>query len=83
MEICMYGTYSNNVAGYCRLHQVSLTVKQIKCKNCLQKECWHLAKNENHQYWRQRELMKQKRKARKDRFSAYVNTTNGLDQHQQ
>ena len=49
-----------------------MTVKQMKQKECLQKQCWHLVKNEEHQYWRQREVMKQKRKARKARINEYL-----------
>jgi hypothetical protein len=49
-----------------------MTVKQMKAKSCLQKQCWHLIKNETHQYWRQREVVKQKRKYRKDMLNAYV-----------
>jgi hypothetical protein len=45
-----------------------MTVRQMRMKSCLQKQCWHLVKNEKHPYWRQREGMKQKRKARKERI---------------
>lgn len=72
MKECLFGTCSNNVAAYCKLHNCCMTVKQMKCKNCLQKECWHLVKNEEHQYWRQRELTKQKRKARKQAINDFV-----------
>lgn len=51
-----------------------MTVKQMRAKGCLQKECWHLDKNETHAYWRQRENMKQKRKERKQAINDYVNT---------
>ena len=46
MKECLFNTCSNNVVGYCRYHHASMTVKQMKCKNCLQKECRHLVKNE-------------------------------------
>ena len=49
-----------------------MTAKQMKAKNCLQKQCWHLVKNENHQYWKQRAATKQKRKERKDMINIYV-----------
>ena len=77
MKECLFGTCSNNVAAYCRLHRRNMTVKQMRCKNCLQKECWHLVKNEEHQYWRQRELIKQKRKNRKQMLNDYVATITG------
>ena len=72
METCLFNTYSNNVVAYCKLHRCSMTVRQMKCKNCLGKNCWHLAKNEQHDYWRQREVMKQRRKARKQAINEYI-----------
>ena len=72
MKECLFHSCSNNIAAYCRYHHASMTVKQMKCKNCLQKECRYLAKNYEHQYWRQRELVKQKRKARKQRINDMI-----------
>ena len=72
MKECLFNTYSNNIAAYCRLHSCSLTVKQLKCKNCLGKQCWHFVKNEEHPYWLQREVVKQRRKNRKQMINAYV-----------
>jgi hypothetical protein len=77
MKECLFNTCSNNVVGYCRYHHASMTVKQMKCKNCLQKECRHLVKNEEHPYWRQRELTKQKRKNRKQKINEYIATVVG------
>jgi len=62
---------SNNVpksklCGYCKLHKITLTVKELKQKECLKKECWHLIKYQNHPYWIEREKTKQKRKERKE-----------------
>lgn len=71
---CLYGTQSNNVVAYCRHHKCGMTVHQMKTKNCLGKQCNYLVKNEQHQYWHQRELAKQKRKARKERIDNYVNS---------
>lgn len=77
MKECLFHTCSNNVAAYCRHHSCFITVKQMKCKDCLQKECRHLVKNEEHQYWRQRELTKQKRKNRKQMLNDYVSAVTG------
>ena len=66
METCLFNTCSDNVAGYCKLHRCAMTVKQIRRKECLAKQCWHLEKNPSHDWWRQREVMKQKRKAKKE-----------------
>jgi hypothetical protein len=68
----MFNTQSNNVAGYCKHHRCGMTVKQIKCKNCLQKQCWYFVKNEQHAWWKQREDTKQKRKERKQRMNTYA-----------
>lgn len=70
MEV-MYGTCSENCAGYCKLHQVGMTVKQIKKKDCLAKNCWHLEKKE-HEWWAQRERAKAKRKNRKEEFKKMI-----------
>ncbi len=77
MKECLFNTQSDNVAAYCRHHNAFITVKQMRCKNCLQKECHHLVKNEDHQYWRQREITKQKRKDRKQRFDNYYAAIHG------
>jgi hypothetical protein len=69
---CLYGTESNNICATCKYHSVGLTVKQMKTKNCLGKQCRHLVKNEAHQYWHQREVAKQKRKNRKLRLMENV-----------
>lgn len=76
---CLYNTHSNNVAGYCHnpKHPYAMTVRQITCKNCLGKRCEYLEKNEEHQWWHQREVMKQKRKKRKEDLNNYVNRIQG------
>ena len=66
MEACLNHTYSNNIAAYCKLHRCGLTVKQIKSRQCLCKQCWHLCKNEDHDWWRQREVIKQRKKEKRN-----------------
>ena len=61
----LYGTYAVNPCAYCKKHDVSLTVKQIKKKQCITRACWHFKKYEHHEYWRQKAILKAKRKARK------------------
>lgn len=73
MRECLFNTNSNNVAAYCRYHKCFMTVKQMRCKDCLKKQCHYLVKNEDHQYWKQREATKQKRRDRKNAINAYVN----------
>lgn len=62
MEKSIYGGKTKNPAAYCALHNGTLSVKEMKKKQCLGKQCRHLRKNEQHEYWNQRLLMK----ARKD-----------------
>lgn len=69
---CMFNTQSDNVAAYCNHHNCGMTVKQIKAKNCLGKQCWYLVRNEGHNWWKQREITKQQRKNRKAAIQNYV-----------
>jgi hypothetical protein len=61
----LYGTYAKNPCAYCRLKRVSLTVKQLKRKECLRKQCKWLSKYK-HEYWDEREKIKALRKQRKE-----------------
>lgn len=70
MEV-LFGSCSENCAGYCHLHGTGLTVKQIRHKNCLAKSCWHLEKKE-HEWWEQRERTKAKRKSRKENIKRII-----------
>lgn len=72
MNKTLYNGCSDNCCAYCKLHQCSMTVKQMRQKECLQKQCWHLVKNEDHPYWKQRTNMKHKRKARKESLNQYL-----------
>lgn len=76
MKECLFNTHSDNVAAYCRHHRCSMTVKQMRCKECLKKQCYYLVKNEEHQYWKQREATKKKRHDRKTQINEYVNKFN-------
>lgn len=65
MPKTLYNGYSDNCCAYCKLHHCSMTYKQLKKKECLKKQCFHLVKNEEHEIWHQRELIKQRKKERK------------------
>ena len=69
MEIVrgLYGSEfaKDRACAYCVHHHCYLTVKQVKQHECLQKQCYYLRKNEAHDWWRQRDVIKQKRKVRK------------------
>lgn len=73
MEKTLFNSCSDNCCAYCKLHDCSMTVKQMKKKECLKKQCWHLEKNESHDIWRQREQKKKKRTERKIALDAAVN----------
>ena len=63
----LYGLYGshinrNKAVGYCYHHCAALTVKTLKGHECLKKQCNALKKYEDHDYWRQREVIKARRK---------------------
>ena len=60
----LYHTYAKKPCGYCKQKGVSITVPQLKKKECLKKQCWHLVKYD-HEYWTQREAIKKKKKENK------------------
>ena len=61
------GQWIERPCAYCALHHCMLSVKQMKAKQCVQRGCWHLRKQE-HPYWAARALTKEKRKERKERL---------------
>ena len=69
---CLFNSHSSNIVAYCKYHSAGITVKQMKCKNCLGKQCRHLIKNEKHDYWRQREQKKKYRQNRKQAINEYI-----------
>ncbi len=62
----LYGSWidKNHCVGYCKFHKGYMTFKQIKKKECLQKQCKALEKLP-HQFWKQREIIKQKKKIKR------------------
>ena len=63
----LYGSEINKAraVGYCKLHCAALTVKTLKGHECLRKQCNALKKYEEHDFWRQREVMKARKKENK------------------
>ena len=63
----LYGSQisKNRAVGYCHFHKAALTVKTMKCHECLKKQCDALTKYESHDFWRQHEQKKEMRKSRK------------------
>ena len=54
--------------GYCWHHRCHVTSTQIKQKECLKKQC-HALERYDHEFWRQRELAKKRRKAGATRYA--------------
>lgn len=54
----------NRAIGYCWHHHCYVSVTQLKQKECLKKQCGALEKCE-HEFWRQRELAKARKKEKK------------------
>ena len=66
----LYGSQINRskAVGYCRRHSAALTVRTLKHHECLNKQCFHLKKYEEHDYWRQHEQKKMWRKSNKQKY---------------
>ena len=56
---------SKNPVGYCAYHKATLSTKQLKSKECLQKNCNRLIKYE-HEYWNQLERNRQLKQQQKE-----------------
>lgn len=62
------GLYNTEISerrciGFCWRHNCYMTSTQLKQKECLKKQCGALERYD-HEFWRQRELTKMKRKNR-------------------
>ena len=68
----LYGSFisRSKAVGYCYYHKAALTVKTMKCHECLKKQCDALKKYEEHDFWRQHEQKKEWRKARKQTMAS-------------
>lgn len=78
----LYGLYGSSVSraravGYCRLHKGVLTVRTLKKHDCLRKQCRHLEKYTEHDFWRQRAQRKAWRKARKESLRKQIYSYGG------
>ena len=63
----LYGSeiMKSRMVAYCRYHQAALTVKTMKCHECLKKQCDAFEKYEEHDFWRQHEQKKALKKAKR------------------
>ena len=66
MQQTLYGTMArtSQLVGFCYRHHAGITVRQLKRKRCLAKQCNALKRYENHPYWQQRLAAKEKKKRR-------------------
>lgn len=67
----LYGSRSENTCAYCGVHKKALTVKQMRGKQCLAKQCSALIKCD-HPFWEERGGRKEMRKRRKERLNAML-----------
>ena len=63
------GLYGSQVAqtkaiGYCKYHGAVLTARTLKRHECLKKQCNALTKYEQHSYWKEREVLKSRKKSK-------------------
>ena len=68
----LYHCESVNCCAVCRLHQCGLTAKQMRGRECLNKQCVHLVKLEDHPYWKQRERTRLARAKRKEAIQKMI-----------
>lgn len=68
----LYSGTPKNPPAYCKHHRCYITVAEMKRHECLQKQCSCMIRFEQHPYWKQREVMKQKRKSRKEAIDAMI-----------
>lgn len=55
----------NRVCAFCKKHHLYMTPQQMSQRKCLRRQCGAFEKCESHPIWHQREVMKQKKKAKK------------------
>ncbi len=64
MRRTIFHSYSSNLCAWCHYHNGGLTVRQMRLKQCLGRQCNALEKYE-HPIWKYRERIKQLKKERK------------------
>lgn len=63
----LYGSMiiKDRAVGYCKRHGCYLTCNTLKKHECLRKQCNALEKHSENNYWKQRELKKEIKRASK------------------
>lgn len=73
----LYGSTinKNRAVGMCRYHKTAMTVKTMKQHGCLCKhgrQCDAFERYEGHDFWRQHEQKKERRKAKKQMIATVI-----------
>lgn len=71
----LYGSFidKSRAVGVCKYHKTAMTVKTMKQHGCLCKhgrQCDAFQKCEEHDFWRQQQQRKEKRKAKKQTLNS-------------
>lgn len=59
------GSYPAHPIAYCKHHDCTLTVGELRRKRCIGKRCYHLVKFIEHGYWQTNADRNKKKKERK------------------
>lgn len=70
------GGPADKIVAYCRYHKCSMTLPQMRQRECLRKGCGALRKDD-HPYWKSREVTREKRAARKREKQAVLHSLKG------
>lgn len=70
----LYGSQSekSSCCGYCKLKHKYLTVRQMKTKQCLGKQCNALSKIEEHPFWNYRDRKLKEKKMNRQGFNVSI-----------
>ena len=61
----LFHCYSSNLCAWCHYHNAGITVRQMRKKQCLARQCGALEKYAEHPFWKHREDIKRLKKERK------------------
>ena len=65
MRRTLFDCYSSNLCAWCHYHHAGVTVRQMRKKKCLARQCGALEKYSEHPFWEYRENIKRIKKERK------------------
>ena len=77
-----WNTKSSNICAYCKKHNLWMTPKQMRKRQCICRHCDALSPITSHGYWSYRESVKENRKLRKERLeSQYLEIVSRRETH--